>query len=136
MTDTKAAVEEFFERYQAALLARDAAAVARMYAVPGLILFPGNAIAVTDRSQTEAFFATTWQQYEGIEEVDKDLVILAEAPGSVWVDLRWRYGSGRGERFCYQLFLTAAGYQIAVLTPLEFVAEIDARHRVCAWQLR
>jgi hypothetical protein len=62
VTDTKAEVEEFFERYQAALLARDAGAVAQMYAVPGLILFPGSPIAVTNRSQTEAFFATTWQQ--------------------------------------------------------------------------
>jgi ketosteroid isomerase-like protein len=123
MTETKAAVEEFFERYQSALLARDAAAVAQMYAVPGLILFPGNAIPVIDRSQTEAFFATTWQQYEGIEIVAKNLVVIAEAPGSVWVDLTWTYGGGGGgERFCYQLFLTGDGYQIAVLTPLEFVA--------------
>jgi ketosteroid isomerase-like protein len=122
MTDTKARVEEFFERYQAALLARDAAAVARMYAVPGLILFPGNPIAVTDPRQTEAFFATTWQQYEGIDTVEKHIVVMAEAPGSVWVDLTWRYGGGRGERLCYQLFRTGDGYQIAVLTPMEFSA--------------
>jgi ketosteroid isomerase-like protein len=40
MTDIRDQVEEFFERYAAALLARDAAAVAQLYAVPGLILFP------------------------------------------------------------------------------------------------
>jgi ketosteroid isomerase-like protein len=122
MTNTKAAVEEFFARYQAALLARDAATVAQMYAVPGLILFPGNPIAVTDPGQTEAFFATTWQQYEGIEEVEKNLVIMAEAPGSVWVDVTWTYGSRGGERFCYQLVVIGDRYQIAVLTPLDFVA--------------
>jgi len=61
--------------------------------------------------------------------VEKNLVVIAEAPGSVWVDLTWTYGGGGGggggggsERFCYQLFLTGDGYQIAVLTPLEFVA--------------
>jgi hypothetical protein len=78
------------------------------------------------RRRTEAFFATTWQQYEGIEMVAKNLVVIAEATGSVWVDLTWTYGGGGGgggsERFCYQLFLTGDGYQIAVLTPLEFVA--------------
>jgi hypothetical protein len=93
-----------------------------MYAVPGLILFPGSPIAVTNRSQTEAFFATTWQQYEGVEVVEKNLIIMGEAPGTVWVDVTWRYGEGRGERLCYQLFMTSDGYQIAVLTPMDFAA--------------
>jgi ketosteroid isomerase-like protein len=122
MIDTEAAIEEFFERYQAALLARDAGEVAQLYAVPGLILFPDHPIAVTDRRQTEAFFATTWQQYEGIDTVERKLVIMAEAPGSAWVDLTWNYGDGAGERFCYQLFWTGDGYQIAVLTPMELAA--------------
>jgi hypothetical protein len=58
-------VEEFFDRYAAALLARDATSIAGMYTVPSLILFPGNSIPVTDEKQTEQFLATTWPQYEG-----------------------------------------------------------------------
>lgn len=41
MTDDSAVAHEFFERYAAALLARDEKAMAQMYAVPSLILFPG-----------------------------------------------------------------------------------------------
>ena len=113
----KERVDEFFERYASALLARDARAVAGMYAVPSLILFPGNPIPVGDAGQTEAFFASSWGQYDRVNPVDKDIVVMAEAPGSVWVDVTWSYG-GRRERFCYQLVEGAEGYQIAVLTPM------------------
>jgi hypothetical protein len=54
--------------------------------------------------------------------VEKNLIIMGEAPGTVWVDVTWRYGEGRGERLCYQLFMTSDGYQIAVLTPMDFAA--------------
>jgi hypothetical protein len=87
MTDTTEQVDEFFERYLAALLARDAAAVARLYAVPGLILFPDTSIPVTDRSQTEQFFASAWQQYEGIDAASREIVIMGKAPHSVWADV-------------------------------------------------
>ncbi len=120
MTDTTEQVEEFFERYAAALLARDAAAVAQLYAVPGLILFPDISIPVTDPSQTEQFFASAWQQYEGIDAASREIVIMGEAPNNVWADVTWRYGGEAGERFCYQLIAAPAGYQIAVLTPMEF----------------
>src|SRR5215213_6573537 len=101
MTDIKDQVEEFFERYGSALLARDAAAVAQLYAVPGLILFPDTSIPVTDPSQTEQFFASAWQQYEGIDAATREIVIMGEAPHSVWADVTWRYGAEAGERFCY-----------------------------------
>ena len=39
MNETKGTADGLFERYAAALLARDAAAIASMYAVPSLILF-------------------------------------------------------------------------------------------------
>ena len=121
MTDTTKQVEEFFERYAAALLARDAAAVAQLYAVPGLILFPDISIPVTDRAQTEQFFGSAWREYEGIGAASRDIVVMAEAPNSVWADVTWRYGGEAGERFCYQLIATPTGYQIAVLTPMEFI---------------
>ena len=54
MTDT---VETFFAAYAAALLARDEQAVADLYAVPALVLFPGTSIAVGDRGQTAASVA-------------------------------------------------------------------------------
>lgn len=116
MEDTAKNVEGFFERYAAALLARDARAIAGMYAVPSLILFPGMSIPVTDARQTEEFFASSWDQYEGVNDIDKKIVIMGAAPGSVWTDVTWTYGGQPRERFCYQLIEAAEGYQIAVLT--------------------
>ena len=92
-------MDEFFDRYAAALLARDEKAVATMYAVPGLILFPG--VHGADRTAP-----------------DRELRVLAEAPGSVWADVTWTYGGEPRERFCYQLVERPDGWQIAVLTPM------------------
>jgi L-amino acid N-acyltransferase YncA len=118
MTDAKDEADQFFERYTAALLARDAKAIAAMYAVPSLILFPGSSIAVSDANQTEAFFAASWSQYEGVDAIDKQVVIMGEAPSSIWADVTWSYGGRPQERFCYQLIEETDGYQIAVLTPM------------------
>jgi hypothetical protein len=116
--DSNATAREFFERYAAALLARDERAIAGMYAVPALILFPGNPILVTDAGQTEAFFAAAWGQYDGVDAVDKRIAVMGEAPGSLWVDVTWSYGGAARERFCYQLVEGDGGYRIAVLTPM------------------
>ena len=118
MNDKISSVTAFFDRYAAALLARDEKAVAQLYAVPGLILFPGTAIPVSDPSQTEAFFASAWPQYDGVEAVDKQVEILAEGPGTVWADVTWSYDGAPRERMCYQLVDGPQGWQIAVLTPL------------------
>ena len=117
MEDTSK-VEEFFGRYAAALLARDAKAMAGMYAVPSLILFPGTSVAVTEARQIEELFDSSWGQYEGVDAVDKKVAIMGEAPGSVWADVIWSYRGQPRERFCYQLIDTAEDYQIAVLTPM------------------
>jgi len=118
MTDAKTRAYEFFERYAAALLARDEKVIASMYAVPSLILFPGQSIPVTDASQTEEFFGGSWDQYEGVDAVDKRIVVMGEAPASLWVDVTWSYRGKARERFCYQLVPGSGGYQIAVLTPM------------------
>ncbi|CAN5697654.1 hypothetical protein BH18ACT15_BH18ACT15_08880 [soil metagenome] len=118
MTDTNEKVEEFFGRYASALLARDAKAIAEMYAVPSLILFPGKSIPVSDASQTEEFFASSWGQYDGVDAVEKQIVVMGKAPGSIWTDVTWSYGGQPRERFCYQLIEATKGYQIAVLTPM------------------
>ena len=110
-------IEAFFDRYRAALLDRDAARIATMYAVPGLVLFPGSSVPVTSKDQTEHFFAASFSQYEGGSEVDLELRVLAETSHSTWVDVTWSYDGQRRERFCYQL-VSAEGPQIAVLTPL------------------
>lgn len=110
---------DFFHRYQAALLDRDAARIATLYAVPGLILFPGTSIAVSDPAQTEQFFAASFGQYEGVTAVEHTLVTIAETGHSVWVDVTWSYGERPRERFCYQLVDGREGLQIAVLTPLD-----------------
>ena len=118
MTDTTDTVHGFFERYAAALLARDEKAMARMYAVPSLILFPGRSIPVSDARQTEEFFAASWAQYDGVDTVGNHIVVMGEAPGSVWADVTWSYGGKAQERFCYQLIPGPDGFQIAVLTPM------------------
>ncbi|HEX6338932.1 MAG TPA: hypothetical protein VFZ85_18410 [Jiangellaceae bacterium] len=118
MTSSNDVARQLFDRYEAALLARDEKAVAGMYAVPSLILFPGNSIPVTDVRQTEEFFASSWSQYDGVDDVDKQITIMAEAPGSIWADVTWTYHGRARERFCYQLVEGRDGYQIAVLTPM------------------
>lgn len=120
MTDTNDKADRFFERYAAALLARDAKAIAGMYAVPSLILFPGKSIPVSDATQTEEFFASSWGQYDGVDAVDKQVVVMGEAPSSLWADVTWSYDGQPRERFCYQLVEGSDGYQIAVLTPMEW----------------
>jgi hypothetical protein len=118
MTETSESVNEFFDRYAAALLDRDASKVAEMYSVPSLIVFPGNIIPVSDSKQTEAFFASSWDQYEGVDSVEKEIKVMAAAPGTVWADVTWTYRGGPQERFCYQLVEGEGSYQIAVLTPM------------------
>lgn len=68
--------------------------------------------------QTEEFFASSWGQYEDVDAVDKQIVVMGEAPGSVWADVTWSYGGQPRERFCYQLVEGTEGYQVAVLTPM------------------
>ncbi|MEJ2888741.1 hypothetical protein [Actinomycetospora aeridis] len=112
-------VEAFFARYAAALLARDEHAVADLYAVPALVLFPGTSIAVSDAAQTAAFFAASWSQYEGIDVAAPSITIMGEGPVGVWADVTWDHGHGPAERFCYQLVAGEDGYRIAVLTLLD-----------------
>lgn len=111
-------IHAFFDHYRAALLDRDAARIATMYAVPGLILFPGTSVAVTDRTQTEEFFTASFGQYDGVTDVDHELTVIAQTAHSVWVEVTWSYGGRPRERFCYQLVGTDDP-EIAVLTPLD-----------------
>ncbi len=112
-------VENFFARYAEALLARDADAVAELYAVPALIAFPGRSIAVSEREQTRDFFAANWAGYTGVTEADPEASVIARADHSLWVDVTWRYAGQPRERYVYQLLDGPSGWQIGVLTPLE-----------------
>lgn len=109
---------EFFDSYARALMDRDEARVATMYAVPSLILFPGQSIAVSDATQTQDFFASSWDQYEGVTQASPDITIVAETSHSVWADVTWRHDDEPKERFVYQLVRDGDGWQIAVLTPV------------------
>lgn len=127
--DAAATARGFFEEYARTLLARDAAGIAAHYAVPALILFPGQSIAVTDAAQTEQFFAGALAQYEGVTAARAEVRVAGEAPHSIWADVTWRYSAAagepepgetaRGERMMYQLVQAADDSRIAVLTPLE-----------------
>lgn len=119
MTITSADIDSFFDRYSGALLARDAETIATLYAVPSLILFPGQSIAVNDAEQTAQFFAGSWSQYEGIDSIERKNTTMGSGPGSVWVDVTWIYGGSPREHFCYQLIEGPNGPQIAVLTLLD-----------------
>jgi len=112
---------EFFDRYRKALLDRDEAAVADLYAVPALILFPGQSLPVTSRAQTEQFFRSSWSQYEDVTAMSSDVRVAAATAHSVWADVTWHHdGPGEGtERFVYQLVRTDDGWRIAVLTPMD-----------------
>lgn len=110
---------DFFAHYARALLDRDADTIADMYAVPALIAFPGQSIAVSERTQTRDFFAASWGGYDGINEADPTLEIVAQTGHSVWADVTWSYDGQPRERYIYQLLHGPSGWQIAVLTPVE-----------------
>lgn len=118
MDETKIA-REFFDTYAQALLDRDAKAIADRYAVPSLIEFPGQAIAVSDAAQTEQFFAGAFGQYAGVSDATPKINIVAATGHSIWVDVTWSYDETARERFIYQLVRTSERWQIAVLTPLD-----------------
>lgn len=112
-------IEIFFDRYQQSLLARDSAAVADLYAVPALIVFPDNVVAVSDQAQTVAFFDSAWSQYEGVDIVDRTMAVMGIDPGHcIWADVTWSHDGKATERFCYQLVLAGDKWRIAVLTPI------------------
>ena len=131
----EATAREFFSRYRRALLDRDEAAVADLYAVPALILFPGQSLPVADRAQTEQFFGSSWSQYDGVTDMTSEMRVVAAADHSIWADVTWHHagaghedgtghedGSGPAgdtERFVYQLVGTDDGWRIAVLTPMD-----------------
>lgn len=56
----------FFDSYTRAMLERDAGGVASHYAVPCLIEFPDQAIAISHARQTEEFFAGAFAQYQEV----------------------------------------------------------------------
>lgn len=112
-------IQQFFARYSQALLDRDAETIAGMYAVPALIAFPGQSIAVSDSAQTRDFFAGNWAGYEGITEAEPQVTIVAQTGHSVWADVTWSYDGQPRERYIYQLLDGAVGWQIGVLTPLD-----------------
>ena len=120
-TRPEVTAREFFDRYGRALLDRDAAAVAELYAVPALILFPGQSVPVTSRAQTEQFFGSSWSQYERVTGTTADVRVAAATGHSIWADVTWRHEGGDGgtERMVYQLVRDDDGWRIAVLTPMD-----------------
>lgn len=111
----------FFDSYTRALLDRDAQAIADHYAVPCLIEFPGQAIAVSDRRQTEEFFPSAFAQYANVTEADTTVTVVAETKHNIWADVSWNYhGGAPDERNMYQLIRSSNDeWKIAVLTPLD-----------------
>jgi len=111
--------QTFFDTYARALVARDAKAVAQLYAVPALIEFPEQALAVSSSEQTEEFFTAAFGQYAESTQVEAAVDVVAETGHSVWADVTWTYDRSPAERFMYQLVRAGGQWQIAVLTPLD-----------------
>lgn len=118
MSDT-AVAREFFDDYTRALLSRDAAAIAGHYAVPALIEFPEQPIAVTDPAQTEQFFTAAMDQYADVTDARAAVTVVAATGHSIWADVTWTYDAAPGERLLYQLIRTGGVWRIAVLTPMD-----------------
>jgi len=113
-------VQQFFDSYTRALLDRDAKAIAEHYAVPALIEFPEQAIAVSDARQTEEFFAGAFGQYEGVSRSDAAVEVVAATGHSIWADVSWHHHGGvPDERSMSQLVRNDDKWTIAVLTPLD-----------------
>lgn len=112
-------VEEFFDTYARALLDRDATAIANHYSVPALVAAPQQLIAVSDASETEAFFASAFGQYDGVTEATPVVIVLAATEHSIWAQVTWSYDGVSAERNMYQLVRDGEQWRIAVLTPLE-----------------
>ena len=111
---------KFFDAYTRALLARDAKAIAEHYAVPALIEFPEQAIAVSGADQTEEFFAGAFGQYEGVSATEAAVEVVAATSHSIWADVAWNHhGGASDERLMYQLVRSGEDWKIAVLTPLD-----------------
>ena len=110
--------DDFFAEYARDLLARDAHAIAARYAVPGLILFPGQSLAVASQEQTADFFTGAFVQYEGVHDSAATISVVAATGHSIWADVTWTHDTGATERFVYQLVDTGDGWRIAVLTPI------------------
>lgn len=117
ITNEKFDAQEFFDTYAAAMLARDARAIADLYAVPALVEFPGQAVAVSDSPQTEQFFSASFDQYAAVTDVAPTVRTIAHTGHSHWVEVIWSYDGTPTEQYIYQLVRTADGWKIAVLTP-------------------
>lgn len=111
--------QEFFDTYTSALLARDEAALSELYAVPALIEFPDQPVAVSDPAQTAAFFREAFGPYEGVTKSTASVRVVAATGHSIWADVTWTHDAAPRERLMYQLVRAQEAWQIAVLTPLE-----------------
>ncbi len=118
--DPHTIAQTFFDTYAAALLDRDADAIADHYAVPALIEFPEASIPVTSHEQTAAFFAQAFGQYADVTSAEASITIAATGPHSIWADVAWDHGGAApDERNMYQLTRRDGVWRIAVLTPLD-----------------
>lgn len=83
MTSAHDTAQDFVTDYARALLDRNSQRIAELYAVPALIAFPQQVIAVSDAEQTRNFFDQGWEQYEGIDEVSPSVHVIAAAEHSI-----------------------------------------------------
>lgn len=122
MNTTQDIAAAFFDDYTQALLDRDTDRMSSLYAVPALIAFPHQSIAVTDADQTRQFFDQSWGQYEGVTTVDADVTVVAETGHAIWARVVWSHDGEPREAFIYQLLRDGDTWKVAVLTPLDLTS--------------
>ncbi len=122
----KKEAQQFFAQYGEALLSRDAARIAGHYASPCFIVAPGHLQAVTDPAETEAFFAQSLSQYDGVETAEPEVELLkTEVEYTLWAVVTWSYAKAGEkkakpqEKMCYQLAQQNGQWKIACLSMLE-----------------
>lgn len=118
-TSVDVIAQDFFDECAQALLARDSGRIADLYAVPALIALPEQTVPVSSRQQTHDFFAASWEQYSGVEEIDQVVEVIASSSASIWADFTWSFDGAPRERFIYQLLRDGRSWRVGVLTPLD-----------------
>lgn len=94
---TQSDAEAYFRDYAQALVSRDPERIAGFWGVPGLVLSDQGAIPVSERSAVVGFFASSMDQYEGLDGAVAEIVHFAEISAEVCAaDIRWHHLS-RGE---------------------------------------
>jgi ketosteroid isomerase-like protein len=123
MPITKSEINAFYADYAVALASRDAKAIAGFWGVPALVLGDEGVIAVGKAAETEAFFASSMEQYKNVVSASARIAHTAHLADSVvGCEIVWEHRDAAGtpiggEAGHYMLKRGESGLRIHVYTP-------------------